>query len=72
MFGIFFVYVFDMSPRWHFWRFGIHVCPIVDAFLGTFSEARLNLHVKHDMHENISIYYVLTTLYKPLPLLFHA
>ena len=50
-----FVYVFDMSPRWHCWRFGIHVCPIVDAFLGTFSEARLNLHVKHDMHENISI-----------------
>ena len=31
--------------------------PILGAFLGTFLEACLNLYVKRDMHENISIYH---------------
>ena len=34
----------------------VHLGPILGAFLGTFLEACLNLYVKRDMHENISIY----------------
>ena len=33
-----------------------HFGSIVGVFVGTFLEARLNLHIKHDMHENICIY----------------
>ena len=36
--------------------------PILGAFLGTFLEACLNLYVKRDMHEHISIYYGLAML----------
>ena len=50
-----------MSSGWHFWRFGVHLGPILGAFWGTFLEACLNLYVNRDMHEHISIYYGLAT-----------
>ena len=34
-----------------------HLGPIWGAFWGTFLEACLNLYVKRDMHEHISIYH---------------
>ena len=55
--GIVFGCFFDMSSGWHFWRFGVHLGPILGVFWGTFLEACLNLYVNRDMHENISIYY---------------
>ena len=56
---VFFLFLrfFDMSSGWHFWRFGVHLGPILGAFWGTFLEACLNLYVNRDMHENTSIYY---------------
>ena len=49
--------IFDMSSGWHFWRFGVHLGPILGAFWETLLEACLNLCGNRDMHENTSIYY---------------